>query len=442
MLMAGLAALLIATAIGIPYTLAKVGVRTPFSAKQFVVHVEFADAAGLDEADHPLVAVAGTRQGRVTKVERRDGKSVATIELSPDVDGKVFANASAAIRPAGAIPVLAIDINPGSPADGKLDSGSTITEERSSTFVAPDKVLSMLDTDTRTQLQVLIGQSDKALAGRGDELSKAIIAAAPLAQSAGDVTAAIADRRVLVRRLVAELAVISRTLSERRDTLASAVSAGRRVLRLTAANGPALGETVSELTTMLDETRTALADVQALSGPLKAGLDEAVPALEELPAGLDRLRALAPPTSKLVRDLAELEAIGSKQIPAVRDFTSKLASSATAGRPSVTAAAKTIDTLSNYGDGLAQLGDVISGAVSTNDANGVLARTLFTSIEEVKPENFGFPASTQQSLGARRSRSRLPAMLAAALDDRCKTSVEACVLRVTIPGLPEVGEEK
>jgi len=249
------------------------------------------------------------------------------------------------------------------------------------------------------------------------------------------VTSTVAERRRLVRQMVGDLATVARTLRERRETLVAAIDAGRTVLATTGGRSDEIERAVAQLPALLDETDGALREIRELAGPLKAGLRASGPLLAELPSSLRELRRMQPETKSLVDQLAQLEQLGSEQLPAIRKFTARLPQAATAGRPSVNAAAKTISTLSDYGAGLAQLGDLISGAVSTNDNNGVLARAIFSSIEPIKPENFGFDAQTK-SLGGKRT--SLYPMLAAALEHRCETDETACLMRLTTPGLPPV----
>lgn len=441
-----LIALILCAVVAVGYTLRKLDVSVPFTAQHYTVQVEFETAAGLDGADNPLATVAGTKQGRVVKVELVDGRAVATLELEPDVEGKVFRDASAVLRPIGAIPVLSVNVNPGTPARGELPSGGTIPAERSSTYVAPDQVLSVLDPDTRAYLQVLIGQADEALDGRGGDLEQAVRRLAPMSASLRRVSEAAADRRRLVRQLVGDIAEISEVLARRRDQLARAVDSGAEVLRVTSARQAELAAVMRDLPETVEQAQRTLRRVRALSQPLNEAMDGTLPALEELPSGLRELRRLTPQARRLMADVEALERTGRKQLPAIRTFTSQLGSAAVEGRPSVEAAARTVDTLAQYGDGVAQLGDLVSGVASTNDINGVMARAIITAVEPAKPENFGFDQVPEGTTAAQarslrtRQREQLEEGLAKLLEARCAEDRVACVLRAVTPGLP--GNEK
>lgn len=438
-------ALIIAAVVAIVFTLNKVDVELPWTPDPYVVQVQFEDAAGLDGADHPLATVAGTKQGRVVAVHVEGDKAVATLELEPSVKGKVFKNASAVLRPIGAVPVLSVNVDPGDPSQGAMPSGGMIKAESSTTYVAPDKVLSVLDADTRAYLQVLLGESDVALKGRGGDLEDAVRQSAPMMASIRRVTEAVADRRRLVTQLVGDLNEISTVLARRRDELASVIDNGSRVLDVTAARSPELEQTMRELPATLESAQVTLRHVKALAGPLTEAMDGTLPALEALPEGLRTARQLTPAAKRLISDAEALEKTGKTQLPAIREFTSRLGSAAAEGRPSVEAAARTVDTLADYSKGVAQLGDLVSGAVSTSNVNGVMGRAIFSSIEPVNPANFGFdtPPSGASTRSAKRSaavsaadRQAVEEGVAKLLEEKCATDKMACILRALTPGLP------
>lgn len=437
-----LVCIIVAAVVGVGYTLRKVDVSLPFTADHYIVEVELENAAGLDGADHPLATVAGTKQGRVVAVRVEGRSAIATLELDAEVEGKVFRNATAVLRPIGAVPVLSVNVDPGDPEQGALPSNATIRAERTSTYVAPDQVLSVLDADTRAYLQVLLGEADIALDGRGSDLEQIIRDIAPMTASARRVAEAASDRRRLIRQLVGDIAEISAVLARRRDQLARAVDSGGRVLQVTSARSPELAEVMRDLPATVEAAQRTLRRVRALAGPLDEAMDGALPALEELPEGLRELRALTPDARRILDDVEALERTGKKQLPAIRAFTSRLGSAAVEGRPSVEAAARTVDTLATYGDGVAQLGDLISGAVSTSDINGVMARAIITAIEPANPANFGFDrlpegaSATERRRHATRQRDELEEGLAKLLDARCATDRVACIMRAVTPGLP------
>jgi hypothetical protein len=93
-------------------------------------------------------------------------------------------------------------------------------------------------------------------------------------------------------------------------------------------------------------------------------------------------------------------------------------------------------TLDKYRKGGAQLADTLSGATSVNDRNGTYGQTIEIEFEDLKPENFGFPASAART-PAGGGASLLQRQLARALELTCAENAYACLLRFAVPGLPD-----
>lgn len=438
-------ALIVATVIGGLFTLRKLDLQLPFAADPYTLDIYLVDAAGLARSQNPLVTVAGIRSGRVTNVKLRHGEAVVSLRLDPEVDGKIFRDARVSIRPTGVIPVLTVNVEPGTPAAGPLPSAGAVPADRTTSYVAADKLLSVLDTDTRAYIQVLVSQVDVALRGRGSDLERTLIAAAPMAQDGRRVAEVLAQRRRLVERLVGNLAKVSSTLARRRVELARVVDAGGEVVGVTSARSDELAAAMRELPATLARTEAAARELRALAGPLSSGLDGVSPALRSLPAGLREMRGTLPGARRLLDDIAALERLGRTQLPAIREFTSELGSSAAEALPGIKDGQATVNTLSANAEGVAQTADVISGATSMRDMNGTYVRGQVTSVEPLKAENFGLnvPAGAPQPAGSARSRSRdsaamarLQRTVAAILERRCLSDDLSCMLRVSTPGLP------
>ncbi|UUY04571.1 hypothetical protein LRS13_03275 [Svornostia abyssi] len=214
---------------------------------------------------------------------------------------------------------------------------------------------------------------------------------------------------------------------------------------MTSARSDELAAAMRELPATLARTEAAARELRALAGPLSTGLDGVSPALRSLPAGLREMRGTLPGARRLLDDLAELERLGRSQLPAIREFTRELGSSAAEALPGIKDGQATVNTLAANAEGVAQTADVISGATSMRDMNGTYARGQVTSVEPLKAENFGLnvPAGAAQPGRSARSRSRdraamteLQRTVAALLERRCLRDELSCMLRVSTPGLP------
>ena len=410
------------------YTLSKKSIRLPFSAEPYTVQVIFPDAKGLDRLDEPAVAVAGTPIGRVDHVDYQDGRAIATLTLEPDLRGKIFADASAAIRPASALQNLLVNIDPGHPKSGELDG--PIPSWRTSSYVAIDELTGILDADTRAYATILIDQLSLALHGREPALRGALTKLGDVVDTATPVSQALAERRRLLTRLVGELNVVFGTLGDRGAQLASAVNAGNHTLAVTAAREAELAAVTRELAPVLTEADRALAGLAQLSRPLLPALDDLVPASGPLASSFAKLRGLLPRSEGLLDQFQALVDAGAEPTElldrgtrGLRDRVRDLVPQARAMR----ALAKRLDV---YKGGFRQTADVLSGAFSAQDRGGAYGQVDLINIEPLRPENFGYGADT--------SRETLKRQVARALELTCREQNPiACVFRFQIPGLPD-----
>jgi ABC-type transporter Mla subunit MlaD len=208
---------LLVAVVFLAYTLDKKGILLPFSEAPYEIEVELTDAKGLDRVDEPGAAVAGAVLGRVTDVHYEAGQAVATLTLDADVRGKVFADASAEVRPASAIQNLIVNVDPGTPASGALADDERIEAGRSSSFVSIDELTGIFDADTRAYAQIVIAEAQRGLEGTENELGAALREAGELAETATPVSRALASRRHLLTELVGHLDTVLTTLGDRGD---------------------------------------------------------------------------------------------------------------------------------------------------------------------------------------------------------------------------------
>jgi phospholipid/cholesterol/gamma-HCH transport system substrate-binding protein len=397
----------------------------------YELRAAFTDAAGLDGNSHSPVTVAGVPLGRVTGVEYRGGLAIATMQLPTSVEGKLFADARARIMARSALQDLMVDITPGSPAAGALPSGSTIAAAQSSSTVGLDRVIDTLDADTRTQVQVLLGQLSVGLLRRAGALRAGLSQLGELVDTSTGVTRQLAERRAFLTRLVGDLNTLATQLGNRDQDLANVVVLGQRTLAVTAARSAELSSTVRLLPSTLSALSDAMGAISALAPPLDPALEQLRPFARELPGALAALRAFVPTGIGLSRDLDTLATRGGT---GVHDLRATLTALGPASRQLKKPTADLLPILRDIDrdkSGIGQLGDNFSGVFSTNDANGPILRGLGT-FEPFNPVDVGFPASARGALLTRAQDESVLALTRVCL----RSNPLACLVRYLIPGLP------
>jgi phospholipid/cholesterol/gamma-HCH transport system substrate-binding protein len=414
------------------YLLGHEGVQFPFTGSgDYTVQAQFTDAGGLSGADATPVLVSGVPEGRVTAVTYRHGLAVATLRLPDAVRGEIHADATATVIPRSvALEDLTVDINPGDPRLPALRPGATIPPSRTSASVRFDSLIDVLDANTRAQLQIMLSQLQSGIGNRAGALRGALAQLGNLVTPTSVVTTELADRRVLLSRLVSTLATMVDTLGARSRDLAGAVADGSQTLAVTAAVSDRLAATMRELPAALESLTGAMNAVNGLSKPLAPALTELPPLARALPSALASLRRFDPSGVRLIADLRTLIARGSGPAADLRTTLTRLGPASRALAPTAHDLLPVLQVINTHKQGIGEVGDNFSGVFSTNDANGPILRGL-GFFEPLNPVDMGFPGTSAASLRAAQTDS------IRALTDVCRHSNPlACIIRYLVPGLP------
>jgi phospholipid/cholesterol/gamma-HCH transport system substrate-binding protein len=244
------------------------------------------------------VRIAGVDVGRVTKVEAaEDGQAAATVKMELRDDAlPIHQDATLDIRSRILLEGnFFVDLKPGSPSAPHFESGDTIPITRTTASVTLPDILSVLQSDVRTDLQTLLREYGTEGLGNGgaEALNQAIPSFEPayrfsaltndallgvqperdqqrLMRGQQRVFEALADDREALRELVTDLNTTAGALASQDEALAASVPALRDTLR---AGQPALAELNAALPTLRVFSREALPGVRSSV----AALDAAIP---------------------------------------------------------------------------------------------------------------------------------------------------------------------
>ncbi len=426
---------LIGALVFVGYTLAKKQIHLPFAPQPYYVQVVLPNAAGLDPSKEPEAGVAGAQAGKVVDVKYEHGEALVTLRLDPDLRGKIFADATASLRPINVLQVLIVNIDPGDPASGPLEGEGPIKPQNTDSFVAIDQLTDVLDADTQAQVQILISEAERALHGREPQLRKILARVGSLTETAKPVAAALRERRELLTKLVGNLDTVFTTLGQRGRQLGDVLTAGNKVLSVTSDRERELSRATRELAPTVVQADSALHAGQRLAEPLNYTLDKLLPVTDRLEPAAQKTLALIPQASDFLDLGQSLVDDSARPIHLFEQGTRGLA-----GRvendltPAIAKFRTTIDALDKYKGGIAQTADLWSGAFSTNGNGGTYSQIYFGNTE-FPPDGLGLSAAAAKKRGSHPS--KLSVMLARALELTCREeNVTACGLRFSLPGLP------
>ena len=424
----------VAAAIFVGYTLNKKDIGLPLlTSSKYEVQVEFPDAKGLDPADSPAAAVAGTPEGQVTDVSYVNGRALVTLSLDSSVRGKLFADASAQLRPASALQNLLVNIDPGAPRPARC---RTTGRSRRAGPPRSSPSTSSRASWTRTRRPTCRSSSRRrARRWAGEKASSA-------ARFDDWPTSATLSGRSRTRlRSVGscspgcgDLNRVFSTLAQRGDQLAAVIDTANRTLAVTDARSAELAVATRRLAPVLVEAQQTLAALRRLAVPLAPALDTLTPASAPLANDLTKLRGLLPRVKGLVGTFKSLEARRRKAAVASAARDQRPLGEDPRPRANRTQARRLAGLLNRYKKGGAQLADTFSGAFSTQDRGGPLGQVSVLGSEPLDPADFGFPSKANGGPG----RKVLDHDVALELERICRTqNPVACVLRFEIPGLPK-----
>jgi len=173
----------------------------------YEVKAELPNAANLVRGND--VRIGGTRVGIVDEIQpvaRADGRTAATITMKLDKRLEPLpVDSTLIVRPRSALGLKYVEITPGSSQKG-LQAGDTLPISQATPKpVEIDQVLNTFNDKTREgSRRSLIGFGD-ALAGRGEDLNRAIAALGPLLPNLQAVTANLANPETRLGRFVSAL---------------------------------------------------------------------------------------------------------------------------------------------------------------------------------------------------------------------------------------------
>ncbi len=403
-------------------------VRIPLLSSTDSVQIAFEDASGLGDDDRHPVMIAGVRVGEITDVAYRDRRAVATARLDGGTADRLRRDATAVVVPRSALQDQTVELSPGT---AQAPLGDRMIEvDRRAAPVELDRVVATLDADTRAQTQILLGELERATDDAGPALRAGIRALGPALDSSRRVADALADRRVILTRLVGELDEVFTTLAGREADIRGFLDSGRRTVEVIGARDAETAATVRALPGTLATLDTALDDTRAVADPLERALDGLRPVAARLPEGLASTREIIPSARALLDALAPVARSGRAPARSLARALRSLRPAAQSLAPAVARLEPVLKDIDANKSGIRLLGERFSGVFSTSDANGPILRGL-GFFEAFDPAAFGEKGATGSRLRA------LKADADAALESLCPENLVACIARALVPGLPE-----
>lgn len=270
--------ILIAAGVG-GYILAHQNLKLPgwvpvLGKEWFVLKGEFQTASAVTPGQGQAVTIAGAKIGEVANVDLRNGVAIVTMNVTPKY-ARIYRDATMLLRPKTQLKDMTIEVDPGSPASGKLHSGETIPQSQTAPDGNFEEFLNSLDTESRAYLQELLAGAGEGLKGNGRALSAALKRFDPATRDAELISHELQTRNRDIAQAIHNFKLFMGALGEKNTQLADLVKSSNTVFKVFAEQDQNVQSTLKLLPGALTKTEQGL-------GKLATAFDQVGPALKEL----------------------------------------------------------------------------------------------------------------------------------------------------------------
>jgi phospholipid/cholesterol/gamma-HCH transport system substrate-binding protein len=352
--------------------------------EHFTLEAYFSSAQALAPGQGQAVTIAGAKIGEVTSVDLRNGAALVTMELTPKY-ARIYHDATLLMRPKTQLQDMTIEVEPGNPDTGRLQSGAVIPISQTTPNVNFDQFLASLDTETRAYLQELLAAAAEGLHGNGANLSAAFKRFDPLARNTEEITAELQHYHANIAGSIHNFTSLIQALAEVEKEIAELVESSNRVFRVFASQDHAVQRTLQLLPGALSKTQSGLGKLATAAHVLGPTLTELHPFAAALgpaqQASQPFLRETTPIIANEIRPFTrEASPVIAKLKPALTSFSQAL--------PGLTVSFSILNELVNelgYNPGPNQGGFIFfadwlahdfNSVYATADAHGALGNTL------------------------------------------------------------------
>lgn len=315
------------------------------------------------------VRIGGVRVGQVRDIAGKDGASLLTLQL--DGDRPVYRDAKASVDARSALGQKLVQLDPGTPAAGRLPEGAVLQAGPEGDATDLDALLDVLDQPTRTALASTLRTLGHGTATHAQDLGDLVGASPDLLEDGAAVSRALSAPEADLDTLLQTARTLSGRFDGRDQQLADLVAEMDVTLgALAVDDGAPVEQTLQQLPETLESTRSALSD---LAGPL----DDVRATVVDLREGGAAVGRSTPDIRAALREavgpLQDVPAVAEQARPAVRDLTglvSDVRPLAPKVRRAVTLAATPLDVLAPYSPEVSLWFAYARDALSDGDKNG------------------------------------------------------------------------
>jgi virulence factor Mce-like protein len=300
--------LIIAAIVCLAVILKNIGVSLPWSST-YQRQVMLDNAKGV-VPNSDTVRLAGVVIGRITAVDLKNGRAVATISISPKY-GPLYRNAQLRLRPETPLDDMYLDIlSRGTPSAGALPSNEILPAQRTQTPVDISSVLNVFNDNTRAEVKQSIDTLGASLGAEGNSFKEALVDLAPFLVAAKRITYETSIRQTETAELVHNFELLTGTLGQRDTEVRQLIASGSSTLAELGDNESSVNGLFAQLAPTMSQLESTFTTLRATENHLDPAFDALQPVAAKLSSGLGGLerfgRAAQPALARLRKPLPNL----------------------------------------------------------------------------------------------------------------------------------------
>jgi phospholipid/cholesterol/gamma-HCH transport system substrate-binding protein len=269
----------------------------------YKVKAEFSTAQAVVPGQGQTVDIAGVQVGDISKVELKNGVAVVSMNIRKKYK-PIYRDAHMLLRPKTGLKDMIVELDPGTKSTGALADGGTIPIQNTAPDVNLDEVLSSLDSDTRTYLQILVNSGGQAFGKKGytSDLRQTFKRFEPTNRDLAKITGLLSERRQNLSRVIHNFSLLSNELGKRDNQLARFVGSANANFRALAAQDSNIRQSLQLLPPTLTTAQTTLNKADAFAKELGPTLQALRPTARALGPALAQTRPFLRITTPVIRD--------------------------------------------------------------------------------------------------------------------------------------------
>jgi phospholipid/cholesterol/gamma-HCH transport system substrate-binding protein len=280
--------LIVAAAVAV---LLAAGVYTATTASSYHPKLIMDSAAQLAEGSP--VWINGTQVGKISTLETKGGKAIATLDLDAD-DSPLHDGTTSRVEWKSALGERVLTLYPGPATNAPIPDGGSFQGQ--SAQIEVDQVLAALDPPTRARLSGLVQRLNTTIDGRQQDIQGTLQTAGPTLQALGELLKGVGSDGPAIHAVVTQLSEMARVGAARQNQVRGVVGNLSVLTNATA-------QQQQQLATGLDELPSTLQTAKDTLDRVPKAADATVPLLKTLQPATARLPSVSRNLSPVLSDL-------------------------------------------------------------------------------------------------------------------------------------------